>query len=76
MDHKDARLRAGAARTFGSRRVRNYRLYLTGQMVSLVGTWMQAVAQVWLVLKLSGSALAVGLTADFQALPLLVVGGR
>ena len=42
---------------------RNYRIYLAGSFVSNIGTWMQRVAQDWLVLELSnGSALAVGVT--------------
>ena len=43
--------------------VRNYRLYFTGQVLSNAGTWMQRVAQDWLVLDLSGSsAVALGIT--------------
>ena len=41
---------AAITRTFSSLRIRNYRLYFFGQMVSLSGTWMQGVAQAWLVL--------------------------
>src|SRR5947207_1765145 len=44
---------------FRSLRVRNYRLYASGQVVSLTGTWMQRVAQDWLVLTLSNSGPAV-----------------
>jgi len=52
-------------RTFASlRRHRNYRLWFSGQLVSMTGTWVQSVAQAWLVLQLSGnSALAVGILA-------------
>ena len=51
---------------------RNYRTYLAGSFVSNVGTWMQRVAQDWLVLELSGgSALAVGITTGLQFLPML-----
>ena len=60
--------------TFGSLRVRNYRLYATGQIVSLAGTWMQRVAQDWLVLDLSGgSATALGIAAALQFSPTLVL---
>src|SRR5918994_434825 len=53
------------ARTFRSlRRHRNYRIFFTGQLVSLAGTWMQNVALAWLVIELSGSALAIGVVAD------------
>ena len=53
---------------------RNYRIYLAGSFVSNIGTWMQRVAQDWLVLELSnGSALAVGVTTGLQFLPMLVL---
>lgn len=45
---------------FASLRNSNYRLYFAGQTVSLTGTWMQATAQAWLVLTLSGSASVLG----------------
>ena len=51
-------------RTFASlRKHRNYRLFFTGQVVSLAGSWMQNIALAWLVIELSGSALAVGALA-------------
>ena len=53
---------------------RNYRIYLGGSFLSNIGTWMQRVAQDWLVLELSGgSALAVGITTGLQFLPMLVL---
>ena len=61
-------------RTFASLQVRNYRLYLFGQIVSLSGTWMQGVAQAWLVLKLTGSGTALGLVTALQFLPVLLLG--
>jgi MFS family permease len=63
-----------ADRTFHSLRNRNYRLYFLGQIVSLSGTWMQSVAQSWLVLKLTGSAVALGLVTALQFLPMLLAG--
>jgi MFS family permease len=48
---------------FGALAHRNFRLFFGGQMVSLTGTWMQSVAQGWLVLELTDSPFAVGLTA-------------
>ncbi len=58
---------------FGSLRIRNYRLYASGQVVSLVGTWMQRIAQDWLVLTLShGNALALGVVAALQFTPMLL----
>ncbi|MGA8296498.1 MAG: MFS transporter [Acidimicrobiales bacterium] len=60
-------------RTFTSLRVRNYRLFASGQLVSLVGTWMQRTGQDWLVLKLShNSGSAAGITLGLQFLPLLM----
>ncbi|MGM1064012.1 MFS transporter [Saccharothrix sp. Mg75] len=60
--------------TFGSLRVRNYRLYASGQVVSLVGLWMQRVAQDWLVLELSdGSPVALGIAAALQFAPTLLL---
>ena len=66
------RFRLVTGRTFSSLRIRNYRLFFTGQLVSLTGTWMQIVAQGWLVLKLTGSGVALGLTTALQFLPLLL----
>ncbi|MGE5407073.1 MAG: MFS transporter [Syntrophothermus sp.] len=61
-------------RSFDSLEVPNYRRYFAGQLVSLSGTWMQTVAALWLVLGLTGSGLAVGLTTALQFLPMLVLG--
>ncbi len=63
------RLTAGS---FASLSVPNYRLYFTGQAISLVGTWMQTVAQAWLVLELSHSGAVLGLLIAVQLLPVLV----
>jgi MFS family permease len=54
--------------------VRNYRLYFLGQVVSVAGNWMQQVAIAWLVLRLTGSAFALGLTTALQTLPFLLIG--
>ena len=67
-------VRATAARTFRSLRVRNYRLFFYGQLVSVTGTWMQTVAQSWLVLNLTGSGVDLGLTVALQFLPMLLFG--
>jgi MFS family permease len=53
---------------------RNYRLFFVGQAVSLVGTWMQQVAQGWLVLTLSGDPFWLGVVATAQFLPVMVLG--
>jgi len=68
------RLGTRARLTFRSLGVRNYRLYFLGQIVSVTGTWMQSVGQVWLVLKLTGSPLALGVTTGLQFLPILILG--
>jgi MFS family permease len=52
---------------------RNYRLFFGGQVVSLTGTWMQSVAQGWLVLELTDSPFSVGLTAALGSLGVLVL---
>jgi len=57
---------------FRSLRVRNYRLFASGQIVSLTGTWMQRVAQDWLVLQLTHSPTALGITTALQFLPMLL----
>lgn len=54
-------------------RVRNYRLYFSGQIISLVGTWMQTVAQAWLVLQLTHSGTMLGAVTAVQLLPVLVL---
>ncbi|MEE2054836.1 MFS transporter, partial [Nocardiopsis tropica] len=60
---------------FRSLAVRNYRLYALGQLLSNPGTWMQRIAQDWLVLQLSGgSGIALGMTTALQFLPLLLFG--
>jgi len=66
-------LAAQLRRTFAALGVRNYRLYFTGQFVSVVGTWMQRVAQSWLVLELTGSGTAVGAVTALQFLPILLI---
>jgi MFS family permease len=60
-------------RTFSALAVRNFRLYFGGQVISVSGTWMQRVAQSWLVLELTGSGVAVGGVTAFQFLPILLV---
>jgi MFS family permease len=58
---------------FSSLKVRNFRLFATGQVISNSGTWMQRVAQDWLILELThGSGTAVGIASGLQFLPLLL----
>ncbi|MEO7664944.1 MAG: MFS transporter [Candidatus Limnocylindrales bacterium] len=61
-------------RGFRALRHRNYRLFFTGQLISLIGTWMQSVAQGWLVLQLTGNPFYLGLVAAAQFGPVLVLG--
>jgi MFS family permease len=62
-------------RTFASlRRHRNYRLFFTGQLVSVIGTWMQNVALAWLVVELTSSPVAVGVLAFCRFIPFTVFG--
>jgi len=60
--------------TFAALANPNYRKYFTGQAISLVGTWMQTVAQSWLVLELTGSATLLGVLVALQTLPVLLLG--
>lgn len=60
--------------TFSSLRIRNHRIFFVSGAVSNVGTWMQRIAQDWLVHTLTGSAAAVGVTLALQFLPLLLFG--
>ena len=65
---------AALRRSVDSLSVPNYRRYFAGQVVSLSGNWMQMVAEIWLVLSLTGSGLAVGMTTALQFLPILLFG--
>ena len=60
--------------TFSSLKIRNYRLFATGAIVSNTGTWMSRITQDWLVLSLTGSSAAVGITTALQFLPMLLFG--
>ena len=66
------RLHLLGQKTFSSLKVHNYRLYFTGQSISLMGTWMQTTAQAWLVLTLTHSAIDLGYVVALQTLPVLV----
>jgi MFS family permease len=67
--------RIGVGRvTFAALAIPNYRRYIAGQSVSLIGTWMQMAAQSWLVLTLTGSATTLGVIVALQTLPVLLLG--
>ena len=65
---------AALRRSFSSLEAPNYRRYFAGQLVSLTGNWTQIVAEIWLVLALTDSALAVGVTMALQFAGILVLG--
>jgi MFS family permease len=69
------RVEAAVHRTFASLRIsRNFRLYLIGQLISAVGTWMNFTASSWLVLQLSGSGTALGVNVALSFGPILLLG--
>lgn len=59
---------------FAPLRYPNFRLYLGGQAISLIGTWLQSTAQSWVVWQLTGSEAALGVVSMLNALPILVLG--
>ena len=63
-------------RSFASLGVPNFRRYFIGQLVSLSGNWMQMIAEMWVVLSLTNSGLAVGATTALQFLPMLIFGAH
>jgi MFS family permease len=65
---------AALRHSFNSLEVLNYRRYFAGQLISLSGTWMQTVAAIWVILTLTDSGIAVGLTTALQFLPMLLIG--
>jgi MFS family permease len=67
-------LRQKSRETFSSLYVRNYRLYYIGQIISTSGTFMQSVAQAWLVLQLTNSGTALGIASALQYIPILILG--
>jgi len=74
MRHLRGKLRQYGRDTFSSLYVRNYRLYYIGQIISTSGTFMQSVAQAWLVLQLTNSGTALGIATALQYLPVIFLG--
>ncbi len=68
------RLKGVGRVTFAALAIPNYRRYVAGQSVSLIGTWMQMAAQSWLVLSITGSATTLGVIVALQTLPVLLLG--
>ena len=64
---------AGRSATFRALRHRNFQLFFTGQLISLIGTWMQSVAQSWLVYRLTGSSALLGLVAFAGQIPIFLL---
>ena len=64
------------SRTFRALRHRNYRLFFAGQGLSLIGTWLQQVAMSWLVYRLTGSALLLGVVAFCAKVGILLFGNQ
>lgn len=69
-----SRILSVGRRTFSALSIPNFRRYFFGQSTSLIGTWMQSVAQSWLVFTLTHSATAIGFVLALQTLPVLVLG--
>jgi MFS family permease len=70
-----SRLAEASHRTFRALSVRNYRLFFTGQVISVSGTWMQMVAQTYLILfRLHGTGVDVAIATGLQFVPLLLLG--
>src|SRR6202140_1115772 len=62
-----------AAAIFRSLRHRNFRLFFGGQIISLVGTWMQTVAEAWLVYRLTGSSVLLGVLGFVSQIPIFLL---
>jgi MFS family permease len=69
-----ARVLDASRTTFAAFAIPNYRRYISGQSVSLIGTWMQMAAQSWLVLSITRSSTTLGLIVALQTLPVLLLG--
>jgi MFS family permease len=67
-------LSAGLRRSLASLQVPNYRRWFIGMVISTTGTWMQTIAEGWLVLRLTGSGFALGTAAALQFAPMLLAG--
>ena len=66
-------IRSMGERYFPALAQRNFRIFWTGQLVSVVGTWMQNVGQSWLVLELTGSAAKLSVVTAIQFLPMMLL---
>lgn len=73
LDSEPTRKQSRLGETFRAMRVRNYRLYWFGQLISISGTWMQTTAQAWVVYTLTQSPLALGTVTTLQFLPITLL---
>lgn len=71
---RSASVPVGWKLTFRALRHRNFRIFAAGQVVSLIGTWMQSLSQIWLIYRLTGSELAVGAVGFCSHIPVLLLG--
>lgn len=67
-------MRSHIRRTFAPLSIPNYRRFFVGQVFARCGAWVQAVAEIWLVLRLTGSGVSLGLTTALQFAPMLLLG--
>ena len=67
-------MRSFIRRAFAPLSIPNYRRFFVGQVFARCGSWVQAVAEIWLVLSLTGSGVSLGLTTALQFAPMLVLG--
>ena len=65
--------KVGGSNTLRALRHRNFQLFFAGQLVSLIGTWMQSVAQSWLVYRLTGSPALLGLASFAGQIPIFIL---
>jgi len=66
--------RSRLARGFRALTHRNFQFFMSGQLISLIGTWMQNISQAWLVYQLTGSSLLLGVVGFFSQFPILLLG--
>src|SRR5512134_85890 len=71
--HSGGTLSPAPPAVFRALQHRNYRLFFLGQLVSLIGTWMQSVAQSWLVYRLTGSAVLLGTVGFASQIPVFLL---
>ena len=73
METEQAGTKSRIPNTFRALRHRNFQLFFSGQFVSLTGTWMQSVAQSWLVYRLTGSVVMLGLIGFASQIPVFLL---